>query len=158
AIVRATALDLLERYGPASVPACVEATRDPDPAVRTAAVASLERVPPEERAPLVAPALGDRVRAVRIEAARVLSSVPPERLHPSERRAFEAALAEFVAAQGAALDLPGAHLNLAVVNANQSRPAVAEAEYRSALRLDPDFTPARLNLSRLLNGLGRNAD
>src|SRR5262249_45930481 len=66
AIVRATALDILQRYGPASVSACVEATRDPDAAVRTAAVASLERVPPEQRAALVAAALGDPMRAVRI--------------------------------------------------------------------------------------------
>jgi predicted CXXCH cytochrome family protein len=158
AIVRATALDILGRYGPASVPASVEGTRDADPAVRTAAVASLERVPPEERVALVAPALGDGVRAVRIEAARVLSSVPPDRLDAPQRHAFGAALAEFVAAQDVALDLPGAHLNLAVVSANQGRHAVAEEEYRRALRLDPDFTPARLNLARLLNALERNAD
>src|SRR5213078_2204849 len=78
AIVRATALDVLRRYGPASLPVSVEGTRDPDPAVRTAAVASLERVPPDERVSLVAPLLGDPVRAVRIEAARVLSSVPSQ--------------------------------------------------------------------------------
>jgi hypothetical protein len=75
AIVRATALDLLRRYGPASIPASVAATHDPDPAVRIAAVAGLERVPPEGRLPLVAGALRDPLRAVRIEAARVLSSV-----------------------------------------------------------------------------------
>src|SRR2546426_6757419 len=158
AIVRATALDVLRRYGPASLPVSVEGTRDPDPAVRTAAVASLERVPPDERVSLVAPLLGDPVRAVRIEAARVLSSVPSDRLDASQRRAAERAVGEFIAAQSAALDLPGPHLNLAVLYENQGRHALAEEHYRTALRLDPDFTPARLNLARLLNELGRNPD
>jgi predicted CXXCH cytochrome family protein len=158
AIVRATALDLLRRYGPASVAASVAGTRDPDPAVRTAAVAGLERVPPDERVALVAPLLGDPVRAVRIEAARVLSSVPPDRLDAAQRRANERALAEFVAAQGVGLDLPGPYLNLAVVSENQGRHGLAEEQYLSALRLDPDFTPARLNLARLLNARGRNPD
>jgi len=130
AIVRATALDVLRRYGPASLPVSVAGTRDPDPAVRTAAVASLERVPPDERVSLVAPLLGDPVRAVRIEAARVLSSVPSDRLDASQRRADERAVGEFIAAQSAALDLPGPHLNLAVLYENQGRHALAEEHYR----------------------------
>jgi predicted CXXCH cytochrome family protein len=158
AIVRASALDLLGRYGQSSVPASLISTRDPDPAVRTAAVGNLEHVSAESRAPVVVPLLGDPVRSVRIEAVRVLSSVPVERLDAGQRRAYEAALAEYVAAQGASLDMPGSHLNLAVVLENQKKVPAAESEYRAALRLDPDFTPARLNLSRLLNGAGRNAD
>jgi len=158
AIVRATALDLLRHYGPASVPASVAGTRNPDPAVRTAAVAGLERIPPEERASLVAPLLRDPVRAVRIEAARVLSSVPSDRLDASQRQADERVVGEFIVAQTAALDLPGPHLNLAVLYENQGKHVLAEEHYRSALRLDPDFTPARLNLARLLNELGRNPD
>jgi predicted CXXCH cytochrome family protein len=158
AIVRATALELLGRYGPASVQASVAGTHDPDPAVRSAAAGSLERVPPGERVPLVAPLLGDPVRAVRIEAARVLSSVPPDRFDAAQRQAEERAVAEFIAAQDVALDLPGPHLNLAVLYENQGRHKLAEEEYRSALRLDPDFTPAQLNLARLLNGLQRNDD
>jgi HEAT repeat protein len=78
--------------------ASVEGTRDPDPAVRTAAVAGLERVRPDERVSVVTPLLGDPVRAVRIEAARVLSSVPPDRLDASKRRADERAVGEFTAA------------------------------------------------------------
>jgi predicted CXXCH cytochrome family protein len=158
AIVRATALDLLRHYGAASVPASVEGTHDPDPAVRIAAVAGLERVAPEERAPLVTSLLDDPVRAVRIEAARVLSSVPPDRVDPAHREGDRRAVGEFVAAQEVALDLPGPHLNLAVLYENQGRHALAEEQYLSALRLDPDFTPARLNLARLLNGLRRNGD
>ena len=157
-IVRATAANLLGRYGASSVGVSVAATRDPDPAVRTAAAGSLLRVPAEGRSPLVAPLLSDPVRAVRIEAARVLASVPADRVDASLRRAFDAATAELVAAQQVSLDMPGSHLNLAVLHESRGDGAAAEGAYRHALRLDPDFTPARLNLSRLLNGLGRNAD
>jgi tetratricopeptide (TPR) repeat protein len=158
AIVRATALELLGRYGPASVPASVEGTRDPDPAVRAAAVGGLERVPPDARTTLVAPLLDDPVRAVRIEAARVLASVPPDRLDATQRQADARAMGELVTAQDLGADLPGPNLNLAVVYENQGEHALAEERYRRALRLDPDFTPARLNLARLLNGVGRNPD
>src|SRR5436190_1938757 len=92
AIVRATAFDLLKRYGAGSVPASVAGTRDTDPAVRTAAVASLERVPPEERVPLVAPLLADPRRAVRIEAARVLSAAPLDRFGATQPQGDEEAL------------------------------------------------------------------
>src|SRR5439155_399252 len=158
AIVRATALDVLRRYGPASLPVSVAGTRDPDPAVRTAAVASLERVPPDERVSLVAPLLGDPVRAVRIEAARVLSSVPSQS-------------ARCLAAPGGRAGRRGVHRRAE----RRPRPAGSTPEpggavrepgqararggtLPAALRLDPDFTPARLNLARLLNELGRNPD
>jgi predicted CXXCH cytochrome family protein len=158
AIVRATAVDLLGGFGPANVAAIVTATGDPDPAVRVAAVGALDHLPPQDRIALVAPRLDDPVRAVRIEAARVLAPTAPENLDATKRRALERATAEYVAAQNASLDMPGSHLNLAVLREGRREIAAAETEYRTALRLDPDFTPARLNLARLLNGVGRNGD
>ena len=155
AIVRATAIDLLGRYPGANVSAIAAATRDADPAVRVAAVGSLEQIPAPQRVGLVAPALGDARRAVRIEAARVLSSATGT-LDPAQRAAYDAAMAEYKSAQAINLDMPGSHLNLAVVS--ERDPVHAEASYRAALRLDPAFTPARLNLARLLGELGRQGD
>lgn len=151
AIVRATAMDLLGGYGAAAIEPGRAAVTDPDPAVRMAAVAALEAVPVDERLAIVAPLLSDPVRAVRIEAARVISSVPLDRLAGWQRPAFDAALAELSAVQKIALDTPGAHLNLAVIDANFGRFDSAERRYRAALRLDPDFTPARANLAQLLS-------
>lgn len=156
AIIRASALDLLANYGPAAVGVASTALSDADPAVRVAAVAAVERAPVEDRSPLLAPLLGDPVRAVRIEAARVLSTVPRDRLDARQAEAFDAALAEFVAVQSVGLDTPGAHLNLAVVDANMGRYDSAERHYRAALALDPDFTPARVNLAQLLSGRARD--
>jgi predicted CXXCH cytochrome family protein len=158
AIARATALDLLRGYGDGGLAAATEALGDPDPAVRRSAVAVLERARPGTRLAQVGPLLSDPVRAVRVEAARVLSSVPAADFEPVLRGRFDAALGEFRAVQEASLDMPGSHLNLAVLAENQGRPTEAVQRYLAALRLDPDFTPAQLNLARLYSTLGQPQD
>ena len=102
--------------------------------------------------------LRDPVRAVRIASARSLSSLPRDEIPVDARPAFDAALTDYIDAQNVALDMPGAHLNLAVVYQNTGRADLAEQHYRQALAIDPDFTPARLNLVQLYNATSRNAD
>ena len=46
-------------------------------------------------------------------------------------------------------DRPEAHLNLGLLDLRRQLPAEAEAEYRTALRLDRDFVPALANLADL---------
>jgi predicted CXXCH cytochrome family protein len=158
AIVRASALNLLRGYGPQGAGVMAALVRDDDPAVRLAAVAGLEAVPPVERVAAGAPLLSDPTRAVRIEAARVLAAVPAERLDTSQRKALDAAIAEFVDAQVAMADMPASHLNLGVLFGSQGKRELAEAEYLTALRMDPYFGPARANLVALYNSMGRNAE
>jgi predicted CXXCH cytochrome family protein len=160
AIVRATALELFERYGSGAeaLGAIVGATRDDDPMVRAAALAGLDRIPAEQRVPIVAPLLDDPFRAVRIVAARLLASAPSERLDPAQQRARTRGIREFESAQQAVADTSGAHLNLGVLRTQQGDVAAAEQSYRTALALDPDFLPAVFNLGSLYNGSGRNSD
>ena len=158
AIVRATAVEALRGYGPEALRAIEAATADADPLVRASAAGGLDRLPPPRRAAVVAPLLDDPIRAVRVEAARALAGVPRSLLTAARWTAFEAARAELVDAQMAAADQPAAHLNLGVLAANENRLSDAEAAYRTALRLDPFFLPARFNLATLLNRLGRNAE
>jgi tetratricopeptide (TPR) repeat protein len=158
AIVRATALELLQGYGREGVTAMITATRDQDPLVRAAAVGGLDHAPTQLRAKPLVPRLEDPVRAVRTEAARVLASVSRELLNPEQRDALEGALAEYREAQGAQADMPAGRLNLAVLHESLEEPTLAEREYRTALRLDADFLLARFNLANLYNRLGRNAD
>jgi tetratricopeptide (TPR) repeat protein len=158
AIVRATALDLLGQYGTAGAEAIVAALKDPNPLLRVAAVGGLSGFPPRVQLEGAAPLLGDPVRAVRIEAARVLAAVPAEHFSSNQRQAFDAALDDYIAAQMAQVDTPGAHLNLAVLQTRQGQPGLAEQSYLSALQLDPAFLPARFNLSTLYNQTNRNAD
>ncbi len=157
-IVRATALAMLRADGGNGASMQIEATRDAEPEVRAAAADSYESAPAAQRLYALAPLLRDPVRAVRIAAARSLSSLPPAQIDAATRPAFDAALAEYIAVQNLSLDMPGAHLNLAVVYENTGRADLAERHYLSALRIDPDFTPARANLSRFYNAASRNAD
>ena len=158
AIVRATALGLLEPAGSAIVPVLERAAQDADPWLRSAAASACDALPFEARLRVAEPLLADPVLGVRIEAARVLSIVPADQLPPGAQDRVAAGLREFEAAQRVQSDLPGAHLNLGIVYGNRGENERAEAEYRSALRMDPAFLPASFNLATLLNKIGRNAD
>jgi predicted CXXCH cytochrome family protein len=153
AIVRATALEQLR--GGAGINERIAATRDADAEVRAAAAASLEDIEPSLRVPTLAPLLRDPLRAVRIAAARSLAALPHEQFDTATRAAFDAALAEYVAAQKVALDMPGPNLNLGALYARTGRDAEAEGSYRAALKIDPDFTPARANLAQFYAERGR---
>jgi predicted CXXCH cytochrome family protein len=157
-IVRATALDLLRGDGTVGIGERLDATRDADAEVRAAAAVSLEPLAASQRVPALAPLLKDPVRAVRIAAARSLASLPADQFDSVTRTAYDAALAEYIAAQSVALDMPGNQLNLAVVHGLTGRDDLAEAHYLKALAIDPDFTPARANLAQFYSARSRNAD
>jgi predicted CXXCH cytochrome family protein len=157
-IVRATAIDLLRGDAAAGIDPRIAATHDADAELRAAAAASLEVLPASLRVPTLAPLLRDPLRAVRIAAARSLASLPHAQFDPATRPAFDAALAEYVAAQKVALDMPGPNLNLGALYSITGRDAEAEAAYRAALKIDPDFTPARANLAQFYAERGRLPD
>jgi predicted CXXCH cytochrome family protein len=158
AIVRASALAAMRAWPVGHEAERLAATRDADPEVRAAAAESVEAWPPAQRMQALAPLLRDPVRAVRVTAARVLSSVDPASLDASTRQAFDAALAEYIAAQEVSLDMPGSRLNLGVIYQNTGHPDLAEDNYLAALRIDPDFTPARANLAQFYAARARLPD
>lgn len=172
AMVRASAVSLLSRYGSdRSVAEAVRALEDEDPLIRATAVRSLQYAPGQEMLRRLAPMLHDPVRAVRVEAARLLTQIPRSRLAQDDLVAFDKALEEYLTGQEAVNDQAAAHLNLAVVYSNLAqmhygipgRPdpkylALAEEEYRIAIRIEPDFIPARINLAMLCDSLGRKKE
>jgi Tfp pilus assembly protein PilF len=103
-------------------------------------------VPPEERIAVAGPLLSDPLRAVRAEAGRLLIGLAPEALGPYAAAA-RAALAEHEEIQLALAERAEARLNRAQLLAETGRAAEAEAELRAALRLDPSFVPAWVNLA-----------
>jgi Flp pilus assembly protein TadD len=157
AIARATAL---ERLGPGpAVPYVVRTSlKDPDPLVRRAAARAMQDAEPALRVELLAPLLDDAVRTVRLEAARALAGVPANRLTQRQRAAVDRGLAEYVAVQRFDADRPESHLNLGLLYAVQQRPVDAEAALKTALELDPRFTPAAVNLAELYRAAGRETD
>ncbi len=158
-IARATALSLLPFYlSLAAIEAYRAGLSDADPLVRAAAVRALAPFAPEQRLAAAGHLLDDPVRAVRIEAARLLAPLPAAALSAELDLARERALAELVAAEMASAERPDSHLNLGNLRAIQGQAAKAEAAYRTALRLDPAFVPATVNLAGLSRALGRDGE
>ena len=159
AIVRATALELLRPFGQASLKVARAALVDSDPLVRTVAIGGLEWLAPPARFIALKPLLEDPSRSVRIEAARMVAEVwSIEQTDTRDRSPVIEAAREYLAAQIASADMPATHLNLGIVHQRQDAPQPAEAEYRTALTLDPWFAPARFNLANLLNSQRRNEE
>jgi predicted CXXCH cytochrome family protein len=159
AIARASALPLLAPYvSAASEPAIKAAIADPDPLVRAAAPRALPGTPPPRTVDAIAPLLGDPARAVRIEAARALAASNLLALTAEQQTAFVKATAELVASEMVDADRPEAHLNLGLLDLRRRELPEAEGEYRTALRLDPNFVPALVNLADLDRARGEDED
>jgi predicted CXXCH cytochrome family protein len=152
AIVRASALERLAN-APGSASVAAGALADTDAMVRQAALHTFDTVAPADRVSRVAPLLRDPIRSVRILAARQLAAASAQ-LSPDDRRAFDRAAEELVAAERFNADRPEHRLSLGVFFADSGRPDEAEREYRAALAMAPDFAPAYVNLAELLRARG----
>ncbi len=159
AIARASALLLLPAYAtPASDQALLSALGDPSALVRAAAPRALTDAASQPVLQAAMALLTDPVRAVRIEAARALAGADPGSLTSGQRAALDIATSELVAAELVDAERPEAHLNLGLLDLRRGRAAEAEAEYQTALRLDPAFVPAMVNLADLDRMRGRDAE
>jgi tetratricopeptide (TPR) repeat protein len=159
AIARASALLLLSRYSSAaSEPAIKAAIIDPDPLVRMAVARGLRTPPPRAIIEAILPLLSDPVRAVRTEAARALAGSDPQMMTQQQHNAFVTAYQELVAGEMIDADRPETHLNLGLIKMRRSQIDDAEAEYRTALRLDPKFVPAMANLADLYRARGNDKE
>jgi predicted CXXCH cytochrome family protein len=159
AIARASALsELGTRTTPATPNLVRAAIKDADPMVRIGALDALENAPPEQRWSIASPLLLDPIRSVRIRTASILADVPSARLLEDDRSRFDRAAEEFIAAQTFNADRPEARSTLGAFYARRGRNSDAEAEYKAALRLSPQFTGAAINLADLYRQTGREDD
>jgi Flp pilus assembly protein TadD len=117
--------------------------------VRMVAAQALPPSPSRPMIEAILPLLSDPVRAVRVETARVIAGVDPQTMTPEQRGAFSSAYQELITAELIDGDRPEAHLNLGLLKTRRQQLSEAEAEYRTALRLDPKFVPALVNLADL---------
>jgi tetratricopeptide (TPR) repeat protein len=157
AIVRATALSLLEAYpGPASTAAFNRALADVEALVRYTAVNSVNTQDPAKLVRLVTPLLFDQVRAVRLQAASRLAGLPAELFKPYQLAVLQETLAEYEQVMEYSLDFAFAGHNLGNLYARLGEPGKARAYYEAALEIDDLFFPAKANLAVLYSGEGRN--
>jgi len=132
--------------------------RDRNALVRLGALQSMQGAAPNERAPLIAPLLSDPLRVLRIEAASLLAATPVDQLRTEDRDTFERASKEYVESQRYNADRPEARVNLGTFYGNRGNVTAAEEEFRAAIRIDPFFVPAFVNLADLYRTAGRDAD
>ena len=148
-IVRASAIELLARcLSTLSLPSVERALQDPDALVRAAALDALAEVPAPERVRLAAPLLSDPVRGVRIEAASTLAA-EARLFSPAQRKTYDAALAEYRAAQATNADRPEAWANLGSIAARLGERVEARRAYEQGLRAGRWFAGLWVNLADL---------
>ena len=158
AIARAAALERLEQEPTETAITAAEATLDDEsPLVRAAAIPAFEALPPLQRRSLFT-MLGDPSRLVRMQAARSLAPLADDAFDPASLEAFRRAADEYVAAERFNADRPENRTNLGGYFADRGQLMAAEAEYRTALKLDPRFAPAWANLADLMRLAGREAE
>jgi Tfp pilus assembly protein PilF len=159
AIARATALSELSPWlSPVRFPILNRGLDDPDPLVRIGALQGLSGMPPERRWATAGPMLDDPVRAVRMAVVGYLLAIPAGQLQPAQQQALEQGIEEYLQVQMSNADRAEARANIALVWQYRGDAPRAESELQAALRLDPSFTPALVNLADLYRALGREAD
>ncbi|HET7716700.1 MAG TPA: tetratricopeptide repeat protein [Bauldia sp.] len=157
-IARASALTRLDQIPDRQAyEALVGLLADPDPLVRRSAVGAFGSLPPQYQTPLMGVA-DDPVRDVRLEAARRIAEIPETALEPDAVVPRERLIAEFRAAQTENADWPQAHHNLGLLETALGRYDAAERAFRDALKVDPLFVPAAVNLADVLQAAGRDAE
>jgi len=149
-ITRATAVGLLAR-NPSQymVTALQMALGDRNPLLRRAAAEQLESLDPALRAPMALPLLDDSVRTVRLAVLPSLAGVSDTGWTAGQRAAFARVLAEYRASQEFNADRPESWLNLASLDARLGHTEAAEAEFRRAITMQPQFVPAYMQLAEL---------
>jgi tetratricopeptide (TPR) repeat protein len=160
AIVRATALSLVGN--PAQPPASDVVERslqDSDPMVRRAAVALLIAWEPKRRWQNGGPLLSDPIRAVRLEAVNALADTATAVTLTAEQHAvLEKAVAEYRDVQAYNADRAEAWMNLGSLETRLGNRERAEGNYLRAIRVQPSFTPAYVDLADLYREQGRDAE
>ncbi|MBP7370677.1 MAG: tetratricopeptide repeat protein, partial [Arenimonas sp.] len=155
---RAGALELLANY-PTQMTAfaATKNLQDSDPLVRRAAITALQNLPPAQRLMQLAPLLNDPVRTVRMEAANALLDAM-QGASAEQQRAYAKASAEYENAQKFNADTPEGQTALGNYYARQGQLAEGEKHLLLAIKEEPNFVPAYVNLADLYRVQGREAD
>ena len=157
-IVRGTALALLAAYGRgASGLALEKGLNDPAPLVRIGALRGAVRWPPERRWRQARHLLNDGLLAVRSEAAPLLAPALND-LPKQERAMLQKGIAEYLRVQGFNADRPEARANIGNLHLAVGEHGLAEAAFKTALELNPNWAPALVNLADLHRLAGRDGE
>ncbi len=130
---------------PRVVPVLIEASRDPSPLIRAAAVEALQAAPTKETAQALVAASGDSYRMVRIHAAASLAGFPELPLTDAEKKRVDTATREYLDSMLSRPDQWSSHYNLGnyYLVRNEFKPAISA--YETALKMEPRAVLAMVN-------------
>lgn len=157
AIARATAAEHLGSFGARGVSGLRSGLLAKEPLVQAyAAGAFAQLVVGDNLGLLVSLLSSDQPRAVRDQALKALAGVRLDQFPPDQRSRIAALREDYESRLGEMATLPGSRFNLATYLHRNGQQAEAINHYQAALRLDPTFAPARVNLATLANERGDN--
>lgn len=154
AIVRATATSLLPNFHTRDYrPLIDSALRDDSGLVRLGALRAAENLPPQDTAMLI-PHLQDPLRAIRIESARLLAGATDIQRNSSYQNARQ----EYINSQTINNDRAPSLVNLSALAIHEQRWGDAEKLLQDAIKKEPYYIPASINLADFYRTRGRDTE
>lgn len=154
-IVRASALDMLQRTNdPDLATRAAELLDDDSPIVRSAAIVLQRAAPPTDRIQRISALLSDPVSSVRMAAAREFLNAPIARMPEKLEQAYRSAMNEWRAALAARSDYPETHLAIGGTALVMRNLPAAEQAFRKTVEMDPQLVQAWSMIVRLLDAQG----
>jgi len=158
-IAKATATTYLGNYpSRQTYTTTLQMLRRSDPKVRRAALQALEAFPPKMRMKQTFEMLKDPVLIVRTEAARQLAAFSLGEVDAKTKEVLEKAFDEYEKTMLFTAERPESQLSLGIYYSNRKMPEKAEAAYKEALRLQPQFVPGYINYSNFLMQQGKSSE
>ncbi|MCL6416449.1 hypothetical protein MIB92_12370 [Aestuariirhabdus sp. Z084] len=131
-----------------SLQAALSQLDDADPIVRRAALESLAGLNPDQRWRIAAPLLEDPVRSVRFAAAVLLASQLSQ-LPEAQSTSLQRELDAYQTSLRATMDHPSSLLQLSNLALDLGNASIARQHLQQALKIQPGYTAASLNLAYL---------
>lgn len=154
-IAKATAIPSLGAYpSQQTYTTVMQMLRSKDAVVRLSALRALETFPPQTRVKQTFAMLDDPLKSVRTEAARQLSSLPQGEMDMTTRSKLSSGIDEYKETLLFNADRAESQTALGALYVNLGEFAKAEAAYDEALRLQPQYVPAYVNLVHYHQGRG----
>ena len=149
-IVRASAILELQRFPDVQVARLLnESVKSPEPLIRFAAAQVADMIPIDDRWSMMKHLLSDSLYVIRLEAANRLSGVNKNRISNKYNNLLEQGIQDYIKSQYFNGERPSSRVNLGVLYTQQGEYNLAEAEYRSAINLEPGMPYPYINLADL---------
>jgi tetratricopeptide (TPR) repeat protein len=158
-IAKATIVGRLGEYpSTQTLMTSLQMLRSKDADIRRQALQALQSFPLQHSISHIYRILNDPIKSVRLEAARILAAVPRGSLQPEQADLIAKVTEEYRQSLLFNADRPESQLSLAQLYSQQGQPDKAEAAFKQALVLQPQFIPAYVNYANFLQQQNREIE